>query len=100
MILAAIAPTRWLLEKFVPKPGEGPTPKEQEEGMFDMRFFGQTVSGKRIVTKVVGDRDPGYGSTAKMLGQAALCLASIDKEAKVRSEERRVGKECRSRWSR
>ena len=45
--------------------------------------FGQTVSGKRIVTKVVGDRDPGYGSTAKMLGQAALCLASIDKEAKV-----------------
>ena len=83
MILAAIAPTRWLLEKFVPKPGEGPSPKEQEEGMFDMRFFGQTVSGKRIVTKVVGDRDPGYGSTAKMLGQAALCLASIDKEAKV-----------------
>ena len=83
MILAAIAPTRWLLEKFIPQPGEGPTPKEQEEGMFDMRFFGQTVSGKRIVTKVVGDRDPGYGSTAKMLGQAALCLASIDKEAKV-----------------
>ena len=67
MILAAITPTRWLLEMFIPQPGEGPTPKEQEEGMFDMRFFGQTVSGKRIVTKVVGDRDPGYGSTAKML---------------------------------
>lgn len=83
MILAAIAPTRWLLEKFVPKPGEGPSPKEQEEGMYDMRFFGRTANGKNIVTTVVGDRDPGYGSTAKMLGQAALCLASIDKEAKA-----------------
>lgn len=83
MILAAIAPTRWLLEKFIPKPGEGPSLKEQEEGLYDMRFFGQTASGKKIVTKVVGDRDPGYGSTAKMLGQAALCLASIDKEAKA-----------------
>ena len=25
--------------------------------------------------KVTGDRDPGYGSTGKMLGQAAACLA-------------------------
>src|SRR5690554_8216218 len=46
MILAAIAPTRWLLEKFIPKPGEGPSLKEQEEGLYDMRFFGQTASGK------------------------------------------------------
>ncbi|EAT11579.1 saccharopine dehydrogenase [Bermanella marisrubri] len=83
MIFAAIAPTRWLLEKFVPKPGEGPSPKEQEEGMFDMRFYGQTPSGKKIIAKVVGDRDPGYGSTAKMLGQAAVCLANINKDEKA-----------------
>ena len=25
--------------------------------------------------KVTSDRDPGYGSTAKMLGEAAACLA-------------------------
>jgi len=83
MILAAIGPSRWILEKFIlPKPGEGPTPKEQFEGKFDMRFYGQTSSGKKIITKVTGDRDPGYGSTAKMLGQAAVCLANIDKATK------------------
>jgi short subunit dehydrogenase-like uncharacterized protein len=83
MILAAIKPTRWILERFIlPKPGQGPTPKEQLEGMFDMRFVGTTKAGKTIKTKVTGDRDPGYGSTAKMLGQAAVCLASINKEDK------------------
>ncbi len=83
MILAAIGPTRWILETFIlPKPGQGPTPKEQLEGMFDMRFVGTTENGKTIKTKVTGDRDPGYGSTAKMLGQAAVCLASISKDDK------------------
>jgi len=81
MVLAALAPSRWILEKFVlPKPGEGPSPKEQLEGMFDMRFIGKTPSGKTVQAKVTGDRDPGYGSTAKMLGEAAICLAQTDKE--------------------
>lgn len=83
MVLAAIGPTRWLLEKFVlPKPGEGPTPDEQLNGCFDYRFIGKTDSGEKITVKVTGDRDPGYGSTAKMLGQAAVCLAGISKEEK------------------
>lgn len=74
--LAAIGPTRTLLEKFaLPKPGEGPSPKAQENGFWDIRFFGKTPNGNEIVTKVTGDRDPGYGSTAKMLGEAAVCLA-------------------------
>ncbi len=72
-----------LLEKFVlPKPGEGPTPKEQLEGMFDLQFLGKTEDGKSIKTRVTGDRDPGYGCTAKMLGQAAVCLSQIKKEDK------------------
>ncbi|MDX1694897.1 MAG: saccharopine dehydrogenase NADP-binding domain-containing protein [Ketobacteraceae bacterium] len=76
LVAVAIKPTRWLLEKFVlPAPGEGPTPEEQENGFFDLRLYGETEGGQIIRAKVTGDRDPGYGSTAKMISQAALCLA-------------------------
>ncbi|MEM7284262.1 MAG: saccharopine dehydrogenase NADP-binding domain-containing protein [Pseudomonadota bacterium] len=75
MVGAAIPPTRWVLEKFVPAPGEGPSPEEQENGFFDIRFMGKTANGEELRAKVTGDRDPGYGSTAKMLAQAGLCLA-------------------------
>lgn len=79
---AALPPTRFLLEKVVPQPGEGPTPEEQEKGGYDFRFFGRTAAGQKMVVKVTGDRDPGYGSTAKMLGEAAVCLAlETDKAA-------------------
>ncbi|MEN8722179.1 MAG: saccharopine dehydrogenase NADP-binding domain-containing protein [Alphaproteobacteria bacterium] len=81
--LAALPPTRALLEKFVlPKPGEGPSPKAQEEGYYDIRFYGTTKDGQTITTQVTGDRDPGYGSTAKMLGESALCLLKdVDRNA-------------------
>lgn len=79
---AALPPTRWLLENYVvPKPGEGPTPEQQERGGYDFRFYGRTASGQTLVVKVTGDRDPGYGSTAKMLGEAGACLAALDKKA-------------------
>ncbi|WP_024546292.1 trans-acting enoyl reductase family protein [Picosynechococcus sp. NKBG15041c] len=70
---AAIAPN--LLKKFIPAPGEGPSETEQEQGFYDLRFWGETASGKTMVIQVTGDRDPGYGSTAKLLAQAGLCLA-------------------------
>lgn len=74
--LAAIPPTRWLLEQYVvPKPGEGPSPAAQESGFYDIRFHGRTAAGETLRAKVTGDRDPGYGSTGKMLGEAAACLA-------------------------
>jgi short subunit dehydrogenase-like uncharacterized protein len=73
---AAIAPTRWLMEKtMLPAPGTGPSPTAQEKGFWDYRFVGKTADGRTIRTKLTGDRDPGYGSTAKMLGEAAACLA-------------------------
>jgi len=76
MLASALAPTRWALERFVlPAAGEGPSPEAQAKGYFDLRFFGQTAKGQHLRCKVTGDRDPGYGSTAKMLGQAAACLA-------------------------
>lgn len=72
---SAFKPSRWVVEKFVPKPGEGPSLDVQEKGYYDLRFVGKTEDGKTIKTKVVGDRDPGYGSTGKMLGEAGVCLA-------------------------
>lgn len=79
---ASMAPTRWALEKFVPAQGEGPSPKQQEEGFFNLHFLGKTKNGEEIRVKVTGDRDPGYGSTAKMLTQAGLCLSrDVAKEA-------------------
>jgi short subunit dehydrogenase-like uncharacterized protein len=63
-------------------PGEGPSPEAQLRGFFDLRFLGTTPDGRKIRTKVTGDRDPGYGSSGKMLGQAAACLAlDVDKAA-------------------
>ncbi len=71
----ALGPIRSLLNKYVlPKPGEGPSVEAQEKGFYDIRFFGKTGAGQTMTTKVTGDQDPGYGSTAKMLGEAAVCL--------------------------
>jgi short subunit dehydrogenase-like uncharacterized protein len=76
MLAASLSPLRKLLANYVlAKPGEGPTPKQQLDGMFDMRFYTDMPSGNKLVVKVEGDRDPGYGSTAKMLAQAVLCLS-------------------------
>ena len=77
-----ITPSRELLSKHVlPKSGSGPSKEDQENGYFDIRLFGQTADKDSINTKVTGDKDPGYGSTSRMLAQAALCLAQdISKE--------------------
>ena len=81
---AVIPPTRWAMEKFIlPKPGEGPSLEAQEKGFYDLRFYGKTDDGQEIRCKVTGDQDPGYGSTAKMLGQAAACLAQDISKEKV-----------------
>ncbi len=81
---ALLPPSRWLLERFVvPKPGEGPTPEEQERGCYDYRLVGHTADGKTLRAKVTGDRDPGYGSTGKILGEAAVCLAQDIPKAQV-----------------
>ncbi|NER83839.1 MAG: saccharopine dehydrogenase, partial [Leptolyngbya sp. SIO1D8] len=84
-LVIALPPTRWILERwFIPAPGEGPSVEAQEQGFYDLRFWGQTTAGKTIQIKVTGDRDPGYGSTAKILGQAGLCLAQdFPKSAKA-----------------
>ena len=75
MICLALPPVRWLATRFfLPKPGEGPSPEQQEKGFFDLRFFGSNDQGGNIIVKVTGDKDPGYGATAKMLAQAGISL--------------------------
>jgi short subunit dehydrogenase-like uncharacterized protein len=78
-------PIRNLMNKFVlPKPGEGPSLQDQLNGFFDIELMGKNDKGDKLTVKVTGDRDPGYGCTAKMLAQAGLCLAfDLDKEDKA-----------------
>ena len=59
----------------VPKPGEGPTREQRENGSYDIVFIGETADGETASLCVKGDKDPGYGSTSKMIAEAALCLA-------------------------
>lgn len=76
MVGIVIGPVRSVMQRFLlPKPGEGPSPEAQRAGRYDLRFFGRTDEGQIVRVKVTGDRDPGYGSTGKMLGQAAITLA-------------------------
>lgn len=61
--------------KNPPKPGEGPSKEERENGFYDVMFTGLDAKGNRHTVGVTGDKDPGYGSTSKMLTEAGLCLA-------------------------
>jgi len=67
---------------FVPKPGDGPNKKERESGYFSSRFFVFDEESNASVFKVTGDRDPGYGSTSKMLAESAVCIAKDNLEDK------------------
>ena len=75
---AALPPTAWVLRSFVlPAPGEGPSAEERARGRFRITVFGQSDGDAplRARTRVAVDLDPGYGATARMLGESALCLA-------------------------
>lgn len=74
MLGMAVPPTRWLMSRFLPKPGEGPSAEMQRTGFFDLVFVGHTSDNRTVRTTLYGERDPGYGATGRMLGQAALCL--------------------------
>lgn len=74
----SLAPVRSLLSRrILPGPGSGPSPAAQAAGAFDLRFTGSTAAGAQLTTRVTGDRDPGYGATARMLGEAAVELVDL-----------------------
>lgn len=57
-----------------PKPGEGPSKEERDNGFYDILFIGEYPDGKEVRAGVTGDRDPGYGSTSRMIAESALTL--------------------------
>ena len=77
MLALALGPTRRLAQRFLPSPGEGPDKAQREAGFYELRFLGIDPDDRSHDTRVSvrGDLDPGYGSTSRMLGEAAVCLA-------------------------
>ncbi|HRD29172.1 MAG TPA: saccharopine dehydrogenase NADP-binding domain-containing protein, partial [Caulobacter sp.] len=57
-----------------PRPGEGPGKAEREAGFYDLLFIGVDADGRQVRGAVHGDRDPGYGSTSKIIAETAVCL--------------------------
>ena len=66
-----------IVDYVLPKSGEGPSEKTRISGYYNLRFY-LTQQNKIYLSKVIGDMDPGYGSTSKMLAESAVCLA-LDK---------------------
>jgi short subunit dehydrogenase-like uncharacterized protein len=69
------APTRALLDRVLPGPGQGPSEKTRAEGHFRVEVHTVTSTGARYVATVAADADPGYGATAIMFAETALSLA-------------------------
>ncbi len=79
VLAASFGPTRSLVERFLlPDPGEGPDAETREHGFFNLRQYGRLADGSVMRSRITGDRDPGYGSTSRMLSECALCLATDD----------------------
>lgn len=73
-------PLLWILRKLgLPKPGEGPSKKQREDGFFQLNLFGSIKKTKKISLNIIGDSDPGYSATAKMITEAALSIL-LDEE--------------------
>jgi short subunit dehydrogenase-like uncharacterized protein len=75
----ALPPTRFVLDHVLPDPGEGPGEDMVRNGFFHFEIHARTPGGDRWVCHVKAKGDPGYGATAVMLGESALCLA-LDEE--------------------
>ncbi|KAA3656398.1 MAG: saccharopine dehydrogenase, partial [Chloroflexi bacterium] len=83
MGMMAIPPARKLIQKYLlPSPGEGPSKEVRDNGYFRSVLLGKIPQPNGAETwirgKTAGTSDPGYGETAKMLGESALCLALDD----------------------
>ena len=81
--LLGFAPTRALIRRFaLPQPGQGPNATQRENGGYELLFVGQAADRRTLRAVVKGDRDPGYGSTSKMISESAMCLLrDVDHQA-------------------
>ena len=71
----SIKPTRAILDRVLPDPGEGPDEKARDRGFFKIDTHARTSTGEHLVCRIAAPGDPGYKATAVMLGEAALALA-------------------------
>lgn len=71
----SLPPTRFVLDRILPKPGTGPDERTRREGHFTMDLFTTTSTGARYTARFRATGDPGYAATAVMLGESALALA-------------------------
>ena len=80
MATLAAPPTRKIIKRLIPKPGEGPSEQDQEQGFFEIELRAKHPDDESLDLRAIvkGDRDPGYGSTAKMIVESALALAHDD----------------------
>ena len=77
----SFAPTRAVLDRILPAPGEGPSAEQRARGGFTMEIIADTETGARYRTVVSADLDPGYDGTAVMLGQSGLALSQGEGQA-------------------
>lgn len=68
---------RRAMTQMLPEPGEGPDRNARETGHFQIQLLGRHPdrSSANLRLRIRAERDPGYGATARMLGEAAVCLA-------------------------
>jgi len=80
MAAMALGPIRRVVSGRLPQPGTGPSKETREQGHFELLFLAEHPEDRALDlrARVRGDRDPGYGSTSKMLGESAVCLALDD----------------------
>lgn len=69
-----VADNNRLAGSAAPKPGEGPSKEERENGGYDLLYVAIAPDGRQVRAAVKGDRDPGYGSTSKIIAECAICL--------------------------
>ena len=74
----ALPPTRALLDRVLPAPGDGPSERTRERGHFRTETTGTATNGARYRTTFAMQGDPGYAATAVMLGETGLGLALDD----------------------
>lgn len=76
MLAGSVSTIRDFVQKrFLPKPGEGPSREQREKGFYTLVMVGKIDGKHKLTVKVRGDRDPGYGSTSKIIGESGVCLA-------------------------
>ena len=78
--LMLVSPISGLFRKLFTKPGNGPNKNIRENGWFESIFISHNEKGEKYKLRIFGKGDPGYKSTAKLICESALCIATTNKD--------------------